>query len=105
MKGKEKIMLANKTFKTLNREVRQLGAILPLAMPEALAGRGIICRKVKEHEIELLLSFLKGGDFRMAKFHLRHLLCKCGWWQVIKAINLNLELRMRVWLLFPVIWE
>lgn len=97
-------MLANKTFKNLNRELRQFGEILPVAMPEALMGRGIICRKVKEMEIELLLNFLKAGDFRMAKFHLRHLLCKCGWWQVVKAIHTNVELKMRVWLLFPVIW-
>ena len=98
-------MLSMKTIKTLNREVQQFGAILPLAVPEALAGRGIICRKVKEMEVELLLSFLKAGEFRMAKYHLRHLLCKCGWWQLVKAIQNNQELRMRVWVLFPVVWN
>lgn len=98
-------MVANKTVKTLGREVQQFGAVLPLAFPEALQGRWFICRKVKEMEIELLLRFLKAGEFRMAKYHLRHLLCKCGWWQVLKALNGNVELRMRVWTMFPAIWN
>ena len=98
-------MISQKTFKTLGREVRQFAEVLPVAMPEALEGRGIICRKVKPLEIELLSSLLKEGDFRLAKFHLRHLLCKCGWWQVVKAIQVNVELRSRVWLMFPVIWN
>ena len=98
-------MVNEKTFKTLGREVRQFAEILPVAMPEALVGRGIICRKVKPMEIELLLNFLKEGDFRLAKFHLRHLLCKCGVWQIVKAIHTNVELRMRVWLMFPVVWN
>lgn len=97
-------MLANKTVKTLNREVQQFGAILPLAMPEALEGRGIICRRVKEREIEMLLGFLKAGNFKLARVMIRHLLNKCGWWQVVKAIQNNLELRTRVWVMFPVIW-
>ena len=98
-------MLANKTIKALPREIQQLGAVLPLAMPEALKGRGIICRKVREMEIELLLSFLKTGDFKLARVMIRHLLCKCGWWQVVKAIHTNIELRMRVWVMFPVVWN
>ena len=98
-------MINIKTFKALPREVRQFGEILPIAMPEALKGRGIICRKVKQGEIEMLLSFLKAGDFRMARVMIRHLLCKCGWWQVVKAFQNNLELRMRVWIMFPIVWN
>ena len=97
-------MLANKTFKALPREIRQFGEILPLAMPEALKGRGIICRKVKDSESEMLLQFLKTGDFRMSHMMVRHLLNKCGWWQVVKACQANIELRTRVWVLFPVVW-
>ena len=98
-------MLSNKTVKALPREIQQFGAVLPLALPEALKGRGIICRKVKESEIEMLLGFLKEGDFKLARVMIRHLLCKCGWWQVVKAIHMNLELRMRVWIMFPVVWN
>ena len=98
-------MVSEKTFKTLGREVRQFAEVLPHAMPEALVGRGFICRKVKPLEIELLLQFLKEGDFILAKFHIRHLLCKCGWWQIVKAIQMDCELRARVWLMFPVIWS
>ena len=94
-------MLNVKTVKTLGRELRQFAEVLPVAMPEALRGRGIICRKVKEREIELLLSFLKAGEFKLARVMLRHLLCKCGWWQIVKSIHTNLELRMRVWVMFP----
>ena len=98
-------MLANKTVKSLPREVQQFGAVLPLAMPEALKGRGIICRKVKEKEMEMLLGFLKTGDFKLARVMVRHLLNKCGWWQVVKAFQGNLELRMRIWVMFPVVWN
>ena len=98
-------MISQKTIKGLSREVRQLSPILCASMPEALEGRGIICRKVKELEVELLLSFIKNADWKLAKFQLRHLLCKCGWWQVVKAINGNCELRMRVWVMFPVVWN
>ena len=98
-------MLSNKTLKTLPREMRQFTEILPVAIPEALVGRGIICRKVKVLELELLSSLLKEGNFKLAKFHLRHLLCKCGWWQIVKAIHMNCELRQRVWVMFPVIWN
>ena len=98
-------MLANKTVKSLPREVQQFGAVLPLAMPEALKGRGIICRKVKEEEMEMLLGFLKAGDFKLARVMVRHLLNKCGWWQVVKAFQGNLELRMRIWVMFPVVWN
>ena len=98
-------MINEKTFKRLGRELRQFAEVLPVAIPEALEGRGIICRKVKEGEIEMLLGFLKTGDFRLAHIMIRHLLCKCGWWQIVKAINANCELRMRVWLMFPVIWN
>ena len=98
-------MISQKTFKGLSREVRQLSPILCLAMPEALQGRGIICQKVKALEVELLLTFIKECDWKLAKFHLRHLLCKCGWWQVLKAIQNNCELRMRAGLLMAICWE
>ena len=98
-------MISQKTFKALGREVRQFAEVLPVAMPEALEGRGIICRKVKEGEMEMLLQFLKTGNFRRAHMMIRHLLCKCGVWQIVKAIHMNCELRMRVWVMFPVIWE
>ena len=98
-------MVSNKTFKALGRELRQFAEVLPVAMPEALVGRGIICRKVKEGEIEMLLSFLKEGNFKLARVMIRHLLCKCGWWQIVRAIQMNVELRMRVWVMFPVVWS
>ena len=97
-------MVSNKTIKALGREVRQFAEVLPWAMPEALEGRGMICRKVKEQEQELLLGFLKEGNFKLARVMIRHLLCKCGWWQVVKACQGNVELRMRVWVMFPVVW-
>lgn len=98
-------MVSKKTFKALGLEVKQFATVLPLAMPEALEGRGIICRKVKEGEIEMLLGFLKAGEFKLARVMVRHLLCKCGWWQLVKVCQNNLELRARVWLLFPVVWN
>ena len=92
--------VSNQTIKnTLNRECRQFMFMLPAGMPEALNGRGFICRKVRTNEVELLASLLKSGEMRMARMMMRHLLCKCGVWQLAKAIANNLELRMRAHIL------
>lgn len=99
------MVITNKTFKGLSRDVRQLSPMLVASMPEALKGRGIICRKVSAKEVELLASLLKGCQWKLAKAMLRHLLCKCGWWQVLKAIHMNCELRMRAPLLMAACWE
>ena len=87
--------ISNKTIKTLPRECRQLLAMLPSGMPEALEGRGFICRKMRANEAEMLASFLKAGEMRLARMMLRHLLCRCGAWQIAKCISQNLELRLR----------
>ena len=92
--------VSNQTIKhSLNRECRQFMIMLPVGMPEAIEGRGMICRKVRTMEVELLASLLKAGEMRMARMMIRHLLCKCGVWQIAKAVANNLELRMRAHIL------
>lgn len=87
--------VSNKTIKTLPRVCRQLLVMLPEGMPEAIEGRGFICRTLRVSEAELLASFLKAGEMRLARMMLRHLLCKCGVWQLVKGVANNLELRLR----------
>ena len=87
--------ISNKTIKTLPRVCQQLLVMLPEGMPEALEGRGIICRRMRAGEVEMLSAFLKAGEMRLARMMLRHLLCRCGVWQVAKGVSLHLELRMR----------
>ena len=98
--------ISNQTIKaTLNRECRQLMMMLPAGMPEALEGHGMICRKVRQGEVELLASLLKSGEMRMARMMLKHLLCWCGTWQIAKAIANNLELRMRAHILIGLTFQ
>ena len=97
--------VSNKTIKALPRECQQLLAMLPEGMPEALKGRGMICRKVRQTEVEILTNLLKAGEMRLARVMLRHLLCKCGCWQVVKAIANTLELRMRTHVLLGLAFQ
>ena len=98
--------VSNQTIKsTLNRECQQLMMMLPAGMPEALEGRGMICRKVRSGEVEMLASLLKAGNMRLARMMLTHLLCKCGVWQLAKAVSMNLELRMRAHILLGLAFQ
>ena len=98
--------VSNQTIKqSLNRECRQFLFMLSAGMPEAIEGRGFICRKVRQGEVELLASLLKAGEMRMARMMIRHLLCKCGTWQLAKAVSLNLELRLRASILIGLTFQ